>query len=163
MAKKRSSPAGPAQRAVTASAVTSAHRESAHLRPIWLLMSEARALAGGIQRPDNVRVDRKKGSAYMNPDILFRRYQTEPALAIECALVDGGFVPEILRAAADRCCDLIVMGTHGRTGLGRLLMGSVAEGVMREAPCPVLTVRTPFNEAHRRAKEAAKVPEPAGV
>jgi nucleotide-binding universal stress UspA family protein len=37
--------------------------------------------------------------------------------------------------------DLIVMGTHGRTGLGHLLMGSVAEHVVRTAPCPVLTVR----------------------
>jgi hypothetical protein len=39
------------------------------------------------------------------------------------------------------------MGTHGRTGLGRLLMGSVAEQVVRQAPCPVLTVRMPFAEA----------------
>jgi universal stress protein A len=39
--------------------------------------------------------------------------------------------------------DLIVMGTHGRTGLMRLLMGSVAEAVVRHAPCPVLTVRQP--------------------
>jgi nucleotide-binding universal stress UspA family protein len=35
------------------------------------------------------------------------------------------------------------MGTHGRGGLGRLLMGSVAEGVMRKAPCPVVTVKVP--------------------
>ena len=39
------------------------------------------------------------------------------------------------------------MGTHGRTGLGRLLMGSVAEVVVRRAPCPVLTVKTPLRES----------------
>jgi nucleotide-binding universal stress UspA family protein len=43
-------------------------------------------------------------------------------------------------AEEDRC-DLIVLGTHGRTGLGRLLLGSVAEQVVRGARCPVLTVR----------------------
>jgi universal stress protein A len=47
----------------------------------------------------------------------------------------------IVQTAADRKCDLIVMGTHGRTGLAHLLMGSVAERVTRLAPCPVLTVR----------------------
>jgi nucleotide-binding universal stress UspA family protein len=41
---------------------------------------------------------------------------------------------------------LIVTGTHGRTGLGRLVMGSVAEQVVRKAPCPVLTVRMPQHE-----------------
>jgi nucleotide-binding universal stress UspA family protein len=40
--------------------------------------------------------------------------------------------------------DLIVMGTHGRTGVGRLLLGSVAEAVLRRAPCPVLTLKMPF-------------------
>ncbi len=42
--------------------------------------------------------------------------------------------------------DFIVMGTHGRTGLSRLLMGSVAEAVSRKAHCPVLTVKHPFPE-----------------
>ena len=42
--------------------------------------------------------------------------------------------------------DLIVMGTHGRTGVSHLLMGSVAERVVRTAPCPVLTVRHPEHE-----------------
>ena len=46
------------------------------------------------------------------------------------------------RAKVDKA-DLIVMGTHGRTGLGHLLMGSVAERVVRTAPCPVLTTRQP--------------------
>jgi universal stress protein A len=48
---------------------------------------------------------------------------------------------EIVQAAAAERADLIVMGTHGRTGLKHALMGSVAEGVVRNAPCPVLTVR----------------------
>ncbi len=47
----------------------------------------------------------------------------------------------IVEYAADQNIDLIVMGTHGRTGLAHLLMGSVAEHVVRTAPCPVLTVR----------------------
>jgi len=44
---------------------------------------------------------------------------------------------------ADRAYDLVVIGTHGRTGLGRVLLGSVAETVVRHAPCPVLVVRQP--------------------
>jgi len=48
---------------------------------------------------------------------------------------------EIVRVAAELSADLIVMGTHGRSGLDRLLLGSVADRVIRAAPCPVLTVR----------------------
>jgi nucleotide-binding universal stress UspA family protein len=48
---------------------------------------------------------------------------------------------EILRVARDDGVDLIVMGTHGRTGVRHLLLGSVAEEVMRHAPCPVFTLR----------------------
>ncbi len=49
---------------------------------------------------------------------------------------------EIIRYAKENNIDLIVMGTHGRTGLAHALLGSVAEKVVRKAPCPVLTVRT---------------------
>ncbi|MEQ8764282.1 MAG: universal stress protein [Planctomycetota bacterium] len=48
---------------------------------------------------------------------------------------------EIIELAKERGADLIVIGTHGRSGLGHLLIGSTAEKVVREAPCPVLTVR----------------------
>jgi len=61
---------------------------------------------------------------------------------VEAFLTEGDSATEILALAANKKCDLIVMGTHGRTGLGRLLMGSVAEHVVRKAHCPVLTVRT---------------------
>jgi nucleotide-binding universal stress UspA family protein len=57
-------------------------------------------------------------------------------------LVEGNAAAAILRAAKELHCDLIVMGTHGRTGLSRLLMGSVAEEVVRKAPCLVLTVKS---------------------
>jgi nucleotide-binding universal stress UspA family protein len=49
---------------------------------------------------------------------------------------------EILRYATSNGIDLIVMGTHGRTGLARAALGSVAEKVVRAAPCPVLTVHS---------------------
>lgn len=58
-------------------------------------------------------------------------------------LLRGDAAGEILRFAGDANADLIVLGTHGRGGLGRLLMGSVAEAVMRRAPCPVVTVKAP--------------------
>ena len=48
---------------------------------------------------------------------------------------------EIVEAAREERADMIVMGTHGRSGLDRVLLGSVAERVIRLAPCPVLTVR----------------------
>jgi nucleotide-binding universal stress UspA family protein len=53
---------------------------------------------------------------------------------------------EIVSFAKARQVDLIVMGTHGRGGMAHLLLGSVAEKVVREAPCPVLTVRHPQRE-----------------
>jgi len=52
----------------------------------------------------------------------------------------------ITRYAKHEQIDLIVMGTHGRTGVRHMLMGSVAEQVVRTAPCPVLTVRHPEHE-----------------
>jgi nucleotide-binding universal stress UspA family protein len=61
----------------------------------------------------------------------------------------GVAVDEIVRAAAELPADLIVMGTHGRTGIRHALLGSVAEKVVRRAPCPVLTVRPGVqSEAH---------------
>ena len=53
---------------------------------------------------------------------------------------------ELVQYAEDNKIDLIVMASHGRTGISRLLMGSVAEAVMRRAPCPVLIVRQPTDK-----------------
>ena len=56
---------------------------------------------------------------------------------------------EIVKVAAEERVDMIVMGTHGRSGLNRALLGSVAERVIRLAPCPVLSVRQTKAEAGR--------------
>jgi nucleotide-binding universal stress UspA family protein len=58
---------------------------------------------------------------------------------------------QIVAAAGEEAADMIVIGTHGRSGINRLLMGSVAERVVRLAPCPVLTVRPANGRAHERA------------
>jgi nucleotide-binding universal stress UspA family protein len=60
---------------------------------------------------------------------------------LEILVHEGDPLEEILRTADERHCDMIVLGTHGRTGLGRLMMGSMAEEVVRRARCPVLTVK----------------------
>jgi len=62
---------------------------------------------------------------------------------IDYQLVEGDAADEIVRVATERPCDLIVMGTHGRMGLERVLLGSVAEKVIRHAACPVLTTKPP--------------------
>ena len=69
------------------------------------------------------------------------------------AMIRGGGAPAdfVLELAGERGVDLIVMGTHGRRGLSRLLLGSVAERVLRRAACPVITVKSPkFSPGHRR-------------
>jgi nucleotide-binding universal stress UspA family protein len=77
-------------------------------------------------------------------------------LRVETKLVEGNPAKEILRAANEIAPELIVMGTHGRTGLGRLLMGSVAEEVVRKSLFPVLTVKTPIPQTvQARAPKAA--------
>jgi nucleotide-binding universal stress UspA family protein len=59
------------------------------------------------------------------------------------SIVTGNPVNEIVRRAENIGADLIVMATHGRSGLGHMLMGSAAEAVVRKAPCPVLTLKSP--------------------
>jgi nucleotide-binding universal stress UspA family protein len=76
---------------------------------------------------------------------------------VEHRLRQGEAATEILYAAAETRSDLIVMGTSGRTGLGRLVIGSVAEAVLRGSGCPVLVVKAPApHVAAARPLSAAK-------
>jgi nucleotide-binding universal stress UspA family protein len=71
---------------------------------------------------------------------------------VEVMLTEGDVVGVITRAAEEAACDLIVMGSHGRSRMYQLMMGSVAADVTRKATCPVVTVRIP----------ASTVAHPAG-
>ncbi len=59
---------------------------------------------------------------------------------VESLVLRGDIAEEIIKTAEDKKVDLIVMGTHGRKGLEKILLGSVAERVVKSAPCPVMTV-----------------------
>lgn len=64
----------------------------------------------------------------------------EQGLTVRCLVREGRPARELARAARSKEADLVVMGTHGRAGMGRLVLGSVAEETIRTAPCPVLTL-----------------------
>jgi nucleotide-binding universal stress UspA family protein len=80
-----------------------------------------------------------------------RKKFQKKGLVIEADLLTGVPYREILKKARRIGADVIVMGTHGRTGVEHFLLGSVAEKVVRLAPCPVVTVRPVL-----RAKAASK-------
>lgn len=69
-----------------------------------------------------------------------------PAAIIHREVREGTPFYEIIQYAREAAIDLIVMGTHGHSGLAHVLLGSVTEKVVRKAPCPVLTVRHPEHE-----------------
>ena len=73
-------------------------------------------------------------------------------------VVAGKPYREILRIAAEEKADLIVMGAHARGALGRMVFGSTSSHVVREASCPVLTVRTTLEQGRsQEAREATAV------
>jgi universal stress protein A len=85
----------------------------------------------GIEEPDREELQR----------MLTAVVPTDSTVGYEHRLMIGSPAGAIVHLAEQEHVDMIVMPTHGRTGLGRLLMGSVAEEVVRKAKCPVLTVK----------------------
>ena len=77
----------------------------------------------------------------------FSRSPEFEGLEVEDLITHGDPAAEIVRAAEERGCGLIVISSHGRTGLGRILFGSTAESVVRHARCPVLVVKPPLRES----------------
>jgi nucleotide-binding universal stress UspA family protein len=113
-------------------------------------------LQKALQRSDGYRAELESR--------LRQVYAADSSPGVEYQVQDGDPAVEILGVAQEVGCNLIVMGTHGRTGVGRLLMGSVAEQVVRKAPCPVLTVKVPLASAFPRGgaiPEQAKEPSQA--
>ncbi len=87
------------------------------------------------QLRDEIEKESRQRLAAMLTDEERRQYR------IETALLAGNPFVEIVRYAKAQDVDLIVMGTHGRGPIAHMLLGSVAEKVVRKSPCPVLTVR----------------------
>lgn len=85
----------------------------------------------------------------------------EAGLLVETHLLKGDPAAEIIKAAEDLRCDLIVMGTHGRTGVTRLLMGSVTERVLRASPVPIVAVRQQATAVQKAKAHSNKETEAA--
>jgi len=117
------------------------------------VFSSALATFGGIEAvppgPDEMNTEAAKRQllAVQCPDA---------SVPFERRLIVGEPADAIVQVAAETRSDLIVMGTHGRSGLARLLLGSVAESVLRNATCPVLTVKSPAPSPQALPKRMAR-------
>ena len=80
----------------------------------------------------------------------------DDATGVEYLVADGIPAEEIVKVASDRGCDLIVMGTHGRSWLKHRLFGSVTEDVVRRARCPVMVVKAPAAAQELAVSESAR-------
>ena len=123
--------------ASTSAKTTGAKLLIAHVRSIPDLEDGEGMLHAGVERDDDAAYLSRLQS--IKPDI--------DGVAFEHRLLRGNPAQQIIQLAKDENAALIVMGTHGRTGLMRLLMGSVAEEVVRQAPCPVLTIKIPGKDS----------------
>jgi nucleotide-binding universal stress UspA family protein len=102
----------------------------------------ARLIVVHVLTPPPFVTAREKERALAEPDGRVRDLRTRlRGLSHTYKILQGRPAAEIVAAAKKVGADLIVMGTHGRSGLTRVLLGSVAESVLRKAPCPVLTVK----------------------
>jgi universal stress protein A len=105
-----------------------------HVAQPGVVLSDAHGAR--TRRPRDYREAAREKLAALHPP--------DPAVRVEHRIGEGEASSEILRVAEETKADLIVMGTQGRTGLQRFLIGSVAEDVLRRASCPVLTVRAAY-------------------
>ncbi len=145
--------------------------------PSWIAMEQAADLAGKLRaeltlvhvRPPPALAGKEAAVSARRLDAADARQADETlevwradaeeraALPVRGCVLVGDPAAEIARLVGDEGYDLAIVGTHGRTGLSRLFLGSVAERVLRRAPIPVLVVRNHHRLAREReADEAAQ-------
>jgi len=105
-----------------------------HVRPGSIVV-----FAEGPMPPDPVDEDDLKAK-------LETMQPTSPHLLVERYLIDGDPARAVVEFAARKGADMIVVGSHGRIGISRMVMGSVAELIARRSACPVLIVKMPVTE-----------------
>jgi nucleotide-binding universal stress UspA family protein len=107
--------------------------------PVYREIPAAAAAAFDFLRPEQSREEiYNRAERYLKS---VRQVRVGSAVPLRLQVVDGDPAGTIVDLAADAAVDLIVMSTHGRTGLGRWLLGSVTEKVLRSAPCPLMIVQ----------------------
>jgi nucleotide-binding universal stress UspA family protein len=145
-------------------AVALAESHKATLEIVHVYKSPPALLTGHAEDMSQAAGDQTENAAYWRGQLEQVR-PVNPRIPVRHLLLFGDPADEILRHAVEAHSDLIVLGTHGRTGLARLLLGSVAEKVLRGAPCSVLVVKMPQPVAvPKPAAEAATLrPEVSAV
>jgi nucleotide-binding universal stress UspA family protein len=131
--------------AATTSALDLAHDLGAELLVLSVIDPAVGSYPGA---PAAARVDQLRDLRERAARDLVLRGRRE-GLRISSIVWQGEPGEAIVEAAASEQVDLVVVGSHGRGSVGRLLLGSVSEHVVREAPCPVLVVRKPRRSAPR--------------
>jgi len=104
--------------------------------------------AYGVAADPRILVDLKAG-AERSLATMGEKVEKHPGVTLRTKVLTGAPAREIVREAREGGYDLVVVGTHGRTGLRHVFLGSVAENVVRLAPCPVVTVRLKGFEIER--------------
>ena len=132
----------PASRPALAQAIEAARERRAELLIVHVLSTIVPVVSDGYLSPqmydDMTRASRSEAQRRLDALVAATR---KKRVRVRGLLLDGVAWEQLVRVARTQKAGLIVMGTHGRTGLARLFLGSVAERVIGSAPCPVLTVR----------------------
>jgi universal stress protein A len=132
----------PASRPALAKAIALARQNRTPLLIAYVLVPLVIRVGDGFVSPGTYDAIAHGAREHAHKQLIALVQRVKKAGAHATALLLAGAPHEqILRAARRNRADLIVIGTHGRTGLSRVLLGSVAERVIRFATCPVLTVR----------------------
>ena len=112
------------------------------LLTVVTLPASPSVLTSGVVFPDEVeavQAQAEKALAIIKGKLVTKGFRARLLVTVAAA---SEVASEICRVAREEHADLIAMSTHGRTGAGRLVFGSVAEGVVRAAPLPILLIRT---------------------
>jgi nucleotide-binding universal stress UspA family protein/quercetin dioxygenase-like cupin family protein len=133
-------------------ACTLARANQANLLVLHVMMPSVSRLQSAPLANPHQPAESRESSSFPWPQ------PSDPAIRIEHRLAEGDPAEEALRLAEAVRCDLIVIGSHGRTGLARLLTGSVAEEILRKATCPVLVVKTPVGPVPSAEAETTAIP-----
>lgn len=121
-------------------AASLAQKFEAELEVLHVMFDETQVVSFYIPM-QSLASDIETGSARQLEDFISKQTDLLQGVKFSTKLIKGTPFIEITNRAKDIDADMIVIGTHGRTGLDHVLFGSTAEKVVRKAPCPVFTVR----------------------